>query len=735
MSRIFGLFLVPAVLLLAIACRSTQVGEGPAASRERVPETRRMDFHRIAVTIDPDGGKLTGYDRIALSAGRARSFRFYLNDRLTVKHIRFRGEMLEFQSARGLEAIGAATAGEEALALPAEKVRGLQLITCSLPGGGPGELRVRYEGTIQEPVKAARFSRDMVARQVRGIISPAGVFLSPACGWYPWRPGELGTFQVEVKGPPGFEVVTQGLRHRRASVGESLVTAWKASHPSTGLHLVMGKFVIQTEVHRGVTVSTYFFPSEQDLSKTYREAVKRYLDLYGRMLGPYPYGKFAVVENFFPTGYGMPSYTLLGRRVLRLPFIVKTSLGHEIAHNWWGNSVFVDADRGNWCEGLTTYVADYHYKEKESPARGREYRLGILRDYYSYVTPESEFPLRAFICRVDRASRAIGYGKGAMVFHMLKRLVGEKVFSRSLRRVIRRKTWSKACWDDFRHAFEAESGLSLAWFFRQWVEEKGAPILFLEGIRVEKKERGYRVAATIRQKGGPYRLLLPVVVTTEGKNRKRRAHEREVEIRKVEERITISVPSRPVFVEIDPDAHIFRRLHTEEVPPLLSRLFRKDVLLVRPTAGTERSREVYDGMIRTLHRETGARSVPDTRVTEADITGRSLFLLGNTAENRILSRFLRSLPEGTEIRADRILFQGRTYAHPKTAIALVMRNPFAPDKVVGVFLGLSPEAAAAAAHKIVHYGKYGHLIFTGGRARVKGTGETGKQPLSRSLGE
>ncbi len=50
----------------------------------------------------------------------------------------------------------------------------------------------------------------------------------------------------------------------------------------------------------------------------------------------------------------MLPYTLLGRTVIKMPFIVYTSLGHEIAHNWWGNSVFVDQKKGNWCEGLAT---------------------------------------------------------------------------------------------------------------------------------------------------------------------------------------------------------------------------------------------------------------------------------------------------------------------------------------------------------------------------------------------
>jgi len=44
--------------------------------------------------------------------------------------------------------------------------------------------------------------------------------------------------------------------------------------------------------------------------------------------------------------------------VVRLPFITETSLGHEVLHSWFGNSVEVDAGQGNWCEGLTTYLAD-----------------------------------------------------------------------------------------------------------------------------------------------------------------------------------------------------------------------------------------------------------------------------------------------------------------------------------------------------------------------------------------
>jgi len=64
---------------------------------------------------------------------------------------------------------------------------------------------------------------------------------------------------------------------------------------------------------------------------------------------------------------------------VRLPFIRTTSLGHEVLHNWWGNGVYVDWERGNWCEGLTTFMADYAYKEEEGESAAREMRL-VLGD-------------------------------------------------------------------------------------------------------------------------------------------------------------------------------------------------------------------------------------------------------------------------------------------------------------------------------------------------------------------
>jgi aminopeptidase N len=110
------------------------------------------------------------------------------------------------------------------------------------------------------------------------------------------------------------------------------------------------------------------------LARPYLDATADYIRFYSQLIGPYPYAKFALVENFWETGYGMPSFTLLGSKVIRLPLILHSSYPHEILHNWWGNGVYVDTAGGNWSEGLTSYLADHLIREQQ----GRGATIGAV---------------------------------------------------------------------------------------------------------------------------------------------------------------------------------------------------------------------------------------------------------------------------------------------------------------------------------------------------------------------
>ena len=113
--------------------------------------------------------------------------------------------------------------------------------------------------------------------------------------------------------------------------------------------------------------------------------------------------------------------------VIRFPFILTSSYPHEILHNWWGNSVFVDYPTGNWCEGLTAYMADHLMKEQAGQAA--EYRRDTLKKYRDFVRDGRDFPLTEFRSRHSAATEAVGYGKTLMGFHMLRRQLGDEAFT------------------------------------------------------------------------------------------------------------------------------------------------------------------------------------------------------------------------------------------------------------------------------------------------------------------
>ena len=184
------------------------------------------------------------------------------------------------------------------------------------------------------------------------------------------------------------------------------------------------------------------------------------------------------MENFWETGYGMPSFTLLGPTVIRFPFILTSSYPHEILHNWWGNSVFVDYSTGNWCEGLTAYMADHLIQEQRG--KGEDYRRGTLQKYRNYVKESRDFPLSEFRSRHSAATEAVGYGKTLMGFHMLRLYLGDEDFRSGLATFYRRFRGQRASFGDLQAVLEDTSGKELGWFFQPWVERPGAAAFEVE---------------------------------------------------------------------------------------------------------------------------------------------------------------------------------------------------------------------------------------------------------------
>src|SRR5262249_11851390 len=131
----------------------------------------------------------------------------------------------------------------------------------------------------------------------------------------------------------------------------------------------------------------------------------------------------------------------------------------------------------------------------------------------NYVRERNDFPVEKFTGRSDPVTQNVGYGKGMMICHMLRKRLGNDVFWSGLRRFYRDWRFRPAGWRDLVSSLEKESGSDLSRFYAQWIARPGAPALSLEGARTERRNGAWRTSFTLRQGGEPvYELSVPVVL-------------------------------------------------------------------------------------------------------------------------------------------------------------------------------------------------------------------------------
>ncbi len=573
-----------------------------------------------------------------------------------------------------------------------------------------------YQGEINEPPREPRHLRFVTPSETAGHIGAEGVYLSGETLWYPDLPGSLPTFSLRAKTPGDWTVVTHGRELSRTVQQSVAVADWEVADKTEALTLVANKFVVKRRdwpdpSGRSIDIAAYLFPDEAQLADDYLDASIRYLDAYTKILGPYPFPKFAVVENFFASGLGMPSFTLLGSGIVKRRYVQPYALGHEIVHSWIGNSVFNEAGRGNWVEGLTTYLANYYYEELAgTPEQAREQRRMMLLGYAVYVPPEEDYPVAQFTQKTDQKDNAIGYQKSAMVFHMLRRELGDEVFWRGLRTLATRYRSKYAGWKDLEQVFSEAAGRDLRWFFAQWVERAGAPRLQLTAL--PGRQAGAR-AVQLAQEGEAYRLRVPLSVTVETGD---------VQTRTVESAGAASLlplPAATTMARLDPDYEVFRRIPREALPPMLN-LFVTDRnrTLVVATEGPVADRAPYVELAKQIaSRDASIVQASDYQAAPA---AGSLLVLGGPGVNPAAEWALRGCGEKVRIATDGFTIDGQTYDGPGTAMLVSCRHPDRPGHVVTLFHGTTPAAAAKVARLLFFYGWQSYLVFQDGAVVARG---------------
>lgn len=396
------------------------------------------------------------------------------------------------------------------------------------------------------------------------------------------HPSDKATARFTIHAPAAWEVVANG-----RAVGQPYPTAPGTPGPETGPRrswvyatevphptytLVVGATeMVVTSVGTSacgrapasprldgcIETTTWLYPeSVQAAAPSFRRAAEM-LDFYADVFGPFPYEKLAHVQSATRFG-GMENSSAIfySEQALAQGRDIEGTVAHEIVHQWFGDSV-TPADWSHlWLsEGFATYFGAVYFEYAEGIDDFRR-RMARAADGYlasaDTLSPVVDTARTNLFNLLNRNS----YQKGAWVLHMLRGMVGDEPFFQGIQEYYAAHRHGNATTDDFRRVMEAASGEELGWFFDQWLQRPGYPVLGVS--RGADPDSGY-LQVTLRQLQGEYapRFRLPLTLEFQWSGNRERS-----EVVLEGESGIFTFPGVPAGarVTVDPDGWVLKRL-------------------------------------------------------------------------------------------------------------------------------------------------------------------------------
>ncbi|WP_263835375.1 M1 family metallopeptidase [Salinibacter sp.] len=370
---------------------------------------------------------------------------------------------------------------------------------------------------------------------------------------------DKATVEFRVTAPARYDVVSNGARVRDSTSGGTRYTHWRTDVPLPPKVMVIGvaDFAVDSAgTVDGVPVQSWVYPEDRGPGLKDLGQAPPILRFFEENLGPYPYAKLANVQS--TTRYG-------GMENAAAIFYSETAvadgeddtslLAHEIAHQWYGNTV-TEADWPHlWLsEGVATYLTGLYLEHARGAAALTRYMAAARRQVVQFHDANPDAPLvDTTYSDPNELLNTNPYEKGGWVLHMLRREVGTETFWRGLRAYYERYRDGNASTRDFRAVMEDVSGQDLEAFFDQWTRRPGHPVI--EGTWRHDAAAGECVV-TLRQTQDEPPFVVPVPVAL-GESPSRTTT---LFMRGREAQSRVDCPQAPSSVTLDPNTDLLAEL-------------------------------------------------------------------------------------------------------------------------------------------------------------------------------
>jgi aminopeptidase N len=337
--------------------------------------------------------------------------------------------------------------------------------------GKPFTVRVRYRGH-PHPVIDPDGAKD------GWIPTDDGAFVASepqgAPSWFPCNdyPTDKATYSIRASVPKGKTVVSNGALMSRTTNGGQTTFEWRERSPmATYLATATsGKFNVTRSQANGTPSYDAVDPREAQASAAPLAQIPAILRLFGPRFGAYPFGTTGATVDHAPgVGYALETQT----RPLYETAPSVITVAHEIAHQWFGDSVSLKRWRQIWLnEGFATW-AEWMWQEQTGGTK----LATRFAQLYSAPASENQFwnpppgnpggPKNLFDGTV--------YVRGGMTLEALREEVGTNTFFRIMRDWVREHAYGNAGTKQFIDLAESDSGMDLGHFFHEWLFKDGKP--------------------------------------------------------------------------------------------------------------------------------------------------------------------------------------------------------------------------------------------------------------------
>jgi aminopeptidase N len=419
-----------------------------------------------------------------------------------------------------------------------------------VPQGKASTITVSYSGSLAtdegSPVEGLNLAH----------IGPDGTYLLYSGRWFPVEQGGVDRFSATMKisVPPGEMVIASGKPSMPDhQIGKTVYTFDFAQNSFPGT-VFAGEYAAQPVAGVGADLTIYLMKGDEKYASSYGETAAKILGFFSEKFGPLPDGHLSLVEipNGTVGGYSAPGITAIAARGFSNP-VNYTLLGHELSRQWWHclvspateNDAFLD-------QGLATYSAAMVVNEMAGEAafedRMHDVAVGALT--HEEVAPITQ---AGRLHKFTPDYQSIVYDKGAMVFHMLRWVVGDDAFFKALQDMTQQYAWKTITTDQFEELVEQTSKQQLRYFFALWVNSTGVP-QFKRTWAIYRTEKGYEVVGKIQQDLDIFRMPVEIRVYTEA----RRPINARVEMVGTTTDFTVDTVTEPKRVVVDPASRLLK---------------------------------------------------------------------------------------------------------------------------------------------------------------------------------